>query len=511
MASKLTAAKTTQPLLPAKVCLISAYDSSGHAGHSCDLRTVQDLGSLGLGVISALTAQNSQRVLDINATTPQNLALQCQALQEDISLDAIKIGMLANTEQLTVLIKFLNSYDGPVIADPVFGSSSGTAFANDNFILQYRALFPFLTLLTPNRLEAEQLLQCKINSPADIENAARQLRALGVKAVLIKGGHCDWDSQYVQDYFDDGERAFWLQHSRQSTSNSRGTGCTLSSAIATFMAQGKRLVDALVLAQAYVQQGLRTGFAIGACGGLLGNRGRPDALQDFPTLVLPEFSQSESPTVQNEKSFPPCESSLGLYSLVDSLEWLEQVLRAGVKTVQLRIKQANDTELDQVIAQAVSMATQRHARLFINDHWQLAIKHNAYGVHLGQEDLSATAIHSLRQAGLHLGISSHSEYEWLRAVAIQPSYIAMGAVFGTTTKTGVRAIGLDNLTHWVQVLKAHYPLVAIGGIDQNNLQQVLAAGVESCAVVGAITQAKHPHQVIAALQRFFPESDLLIY
>ncbi len=467
----------------AHVCLISAYDSSGHAGHSCDLRTVQDLGAHGLGVISALTAQNSRRVLDVTTTPPQSLAQQCEALEQDIHIDAIKIGMLAGIEQLAVLGEFLARQQCPVIADPVFGSSSGTRFADDEFIAGYRALLPHITLLTPNLPEAEQLLQRHLNSAPEVEAAAAELRQLGARAVLLKGGHSDWSGDEVADYFDDGERRVWLRHQRQQTSCSRGTGCMLSSAIATLCAQGKALPDALVLAEAYVQQGLRTGFAIGECGGLLGNCGHPTQLCDFPHLHLPESSA-------RRRAFPDCgDEPLGLYPLVDSVEWLQRVLEAGVSTVQLRIKHASEVELEQAIAAAIELAQRFGARLFINDHWQLAIRLGAYGVHLGQEDLSTEALDALAADGLRLGISSHSEFEWLRALALNPSYLALGAVFGTTSKSGVKAIGLENLHRWMAIIDSKLPVVAIGGINQSNIGEVLSAGVSGCAVVGAISDS----------------------
>ncbi|MYM61777.1 thiamine phosphate synthase [Pseudomaricurvus sp. HS19] len=479
------------------VCLISAYDSSGHAGHSCDLRTVQDLGAHGLGVISALTAQNSQRVLDITTTPPQSLAQQCEALEQDIQIDAIKIGMLAGIEQLAVLQDFLARQQCPVIADPVFGSSSGTRFADADFIARYLELLPHITLLTPNLPEAEQLLQRPLRSAPEVEAAAAELRQLGAGAVLIKGGHSDWGGDEVADYFDDGERRIWLTHQRQQTLYSRGTGCMLSSAIAALCAGGKALPDALVLAEAYVQQGLRTGFAIGECGGLLGNCGHPTRLSDFPSLHLPE-------TADSRPAFPGCgDEPLGLYPLVDSVEWLQRVLDAGVSTVQLRMKHATETELEQAVTAAVKLSQSYGARLFINDHWQLAIRSGAYGVHLGQEDLSTEALDALANAGLRLGISSHSEFEWLRALALKPSYLALGAVFGTTSKSGVKAIGLENLHRWMAIIDSKLPVVAIGGINQSNIGEVLSAGVSGCAVVGAISGPGPCITGLQALQKSF--------
>ena len=175
--------------------------------------------------------------------------------------------------------------------------------------------------------------------------------------------------------------------------------------------------------------------------------------------------------------------------MVDSISWLERLLKLGVKTIQLRIKDTAAEQLEKLIEKAAQLGSLYKARLFINDYWQLAIKYQCYGVHLGQEDLDTTDLSAIAAAGLRLGISTHSEYEWLRAIAIKPSYIAMGTVYPTQTKPAI-LIGLINLQRWCKTLAEHYPLVAIGGIKLNNIEPVLATGVGSIAVVTAITTAE---------------------
>ncbi|WP_208094759.1 thiamine phosphate synthase [Cronobacter sakazakii] len=187
--------------------------------------------------------------------------------------------------------------------------------------------------------------------------------------------------------------------------------------------------------------------------------------------------------------FAPVPHRLGLYPVVDSVEWVTRLLDAGVRTVQLRIKDKTDAEVETDIAAAIALGQRYHARLFINDYWRLAIKHQAYGVHLGQEDLQTADLDAIRNAGLRLGVSTHDDMEIDVALAVRPSYIALGHVFPTQTKQMPSAPqGLAQLAAHVKRL-GDYPTVAIGGISLERAPAVLETGVGSIAVVSAITQA----------------------
>ncbi|EMH4164772.1 thiamine phosphate synthase [Pluralibacter gergoviae] len=190
-----------------------------------------------------------------------------------------------------------------------------------------------------------------------------------------------------------------------------------------------------------------------------------------------------------QPDFPPVPRRLGLYPVVDSVEWIERLLDAGVRTLQLRIKDRRDDEVEGDIVRAIRLGEQHRARLFINDYWRLAIKHRAWGVHLGQEDLETTDLVAIRKAGLRLGVSTHDDMEIDVALAAKPSYIALGHVFPTRTKQMPSAPqGLKQLAAHVARL-GDYPTVAIGGISIARAPDVLATGVGSIAVVSAITQA----------------------
>lgn len=193
--------------------------------------------------------------------------------------------------------------------------------------------------------------------------------------------------------------------------------------------------------------------------------------------------------------FAPTEKKLGLYPVVDSIEWIERLLKTGVTTLQLRIKDKQPEDVEQEIIAAIKLGRDYHARLFINDYWQLAIKHHAYGVHLGQEDLDIADLDAIKQAGLCLGISTHNELELERAKLLRPSYIALGHIFPTTTKDmPSQPQGIEALRQQVKQTP-DYPTVAIGGISLERVPDVVATGVGSVALVSAITKAADWQQV----------------
>lgn len=188
---------------------------------------------------------------------------------------------------------------------------------------------------------------------------------------------------------------------------------------------------------------------------------------------------------------------MGLYPVVDSFKWLSLLLPLGIKCIQLRIKDKAGEELAREIEESILLAREYQVKLFINDYWQLAIKFGAYGVHLGQEDLDTADVQAIHAAGLRLGISTHCYSEVVRAHFYRPSYIACGPIFSTTSKSmSFAPQGLSALSHWRKILS--YPLVAIGGINHENINAVLDTNVNGIALISAITKAENP--VIATKQ-----------
>ncbi|KJA12481.1 thiamine-phosphate diphosphorylase [Acidovorax temperans] len=241
--------------------------------------------------------------------------------------------------------------------------------------------------------------------------------------------------------------------------------------------------DAECLARAWLAQSTRTGQFDAALW--------PSDPRDFGLQTTPRAS-----------AFVTCPQALGLYAVLPDANWVGRMARAGVPTVQLRYKSEDAVAIAQEVRKAVAAVAGTPALLFINDHWREAIAAGAYGVHLGQEDLDALTheeLQTLRCSGLRLGVSTHGYAEMVRADAVGPSYIAMGAVFPTTLKKMATAPqGLGRLAAYAKLMKS-YPQVAIGGIGQDQFAEVLATGVGSIAVVRALVNADQPEEAAASL------------
>ncbi|MDE2277656.1 MAG: thiamine phosphate synthase, partial [Burkholderiales bacterium] len=227
-----------------------------------------------------------------------------------------------------------------------------------------------------------------------------------------------------------------------------GADPVLQAALRAAHALGFVAADALCVARAWVRQTRRTGAFDAAAW--------PCEPVDFGLGPWPR-----------DGAFAPCPQALGLYAVLPDAAWVGRMARAGVPTLQLRFKSDDARAVQAQVRAAVAAVQGTGARLVVNDHWRAAIDAGAWGVHLGQEDLDrvgAAALPALRAAGLRLGLSTHGYAEMLRAEALGPSYIALGAVFPTTLKAmPTPPQGLGRLAVYARLLR-HRPLVAIGGI-----------------------------------------------
>jgi thiamine-phosphate pyrophosphorylase len=202
----------------------------------------------------------------------------------------------------------------------------------------------------------------------------------------------------------------------------------------------------------------------------------------------------------NPKAFPECPKYLGLYAVMPDADWVKSMVDAEVPTVQLRLKSDDKKLIREQIKKSVEAVKGSKTLLFINDFWQEAIEAGAYGVHLGQEDIEAADLDVIRNEGLRLGLSTHGYAEMVYADRFCPSYIAMGAVFPTNLKKMPTAPqGLGRLYQYTKLMN-HYPLVAIGGIDEGSIHAVAQSGVGSVAVVRAINGASDPKAAVKHLQ-----------
>jgi hydroxymethylpyrimidine kinase / phosphomethylpyrimidine kinase / thiamine-phosphate diphosphorylase len=221
----------------------------------------------------------------------------------------------------------------------------------------------------------------------------------------------------------------------------------------------------------------------------------PEEQRDLPYL-------SPQPLLHPPKPFKQC--ALGLYPVVESSSWVLQLVQQGVTCIQLRMKDVPKQRMHDEIKRSVAITKKFGARLFLNDYWELAIHFGVDGVHLGQEDLEEADIDRIYDAGLYLGLSTHCYYEVARAHAINPSYIACGPIYPTTSKDmAFSAQGREQLQRWRRTL--NYPLVAIGGITLERLPEVLNTGVDGVALISTITKAADPLGVTQSLLKQIEE------
>jgi hydroxymethylpyrimidine kinase / phosphomethylpyrimidine kinase / thiamine-phosphate diphosphorylase len=556
---------------PRIIWTIAGSDSGGGAGIQADLATAHDLGCHCATVITTVTAQNSVCVNLVESVSAAMLLAQLNSLARDLPPAAIKIGLLASQQQLNVVANWLKRFTQghrslgqvAVILDPVMVASSGDSLnlntelhsVTDTAVsatspsgLDFSPFKGLVTLITPNQQELQHLVSEHdiqgisgktpnnlaapfADSQASFIARARTLAKKLNCHVLAKGGDGKhWQGNVATDCYvchqvegaslHHDNTTYLLTSNRVDTGNNHGTGCTLSAAIASFMAQDFVLHDAIVLAKAYVTKGLIKSYQLGAGPGSLARTGWPDDLALFPQIapMADENNQDWGDDRANTSylhpyAFKPLDADLGIYPVVDSIRLLKVLLEAGCRTIQIRLKiesmkliddEQLEQHLEREIVDAITLGRTFNAQVFINDHWQLALKHQAFGVHLGQEDLFNVDLKAISTAGMALGLSSHSYFEILLAHQLKPSYIALGHIFSTPTKTmASKPQGLVKLKHFARLLNGHYPTVAIGGIDMQRLLEIKNTGVGNVAVVRALTLASDPKASFKALTKIW--------
>ncbi|HEU0094732.1 MAG TPA: bifunctional hydroxymethylpyrimidine kinase/phosphomethylpyrimidine kinase [Vicinamibacteria bacterium] len=244
------------------VLTVAGSDSGGGAGIQADLLTFAAHGVHGTSAITAVTAQNSVAVLDWVALDPRMVVAQMEAVASDMPVAAAKTGMLATAAIVSAVAAAIERLRLPlVVVDPVMVAKSGDRLLDRDAETAYRErLLPLATVVTPNLPEAESLLGRPVRTLAEMREAARALRAMGPRAVVVKGGHLEGDAV---DVFWDGERMEDLSAPRIATKNTHGTGCTYSAAIAARLALGDPLLDAVRGAKAYLTEAIRRSYSVG--------------------------------------------------------------------------------------------------------------------------------------------------------------------------------------------------------------------------------------------------------
>ena len=249
------------------VVTIAGSDSGGGAGIQADLRAISANGGYGASVLTAVTAQSTAAVTMVEEMSPALIEAQCDAVFGDLPVDAVKTGMLASEAVVSTVAAALRRYAPPFyVMDPVMVSKSGYKLLEERAIGALRRdLFPLATVVTPNVHEAETMVGREVRTLQDAESAGRRLLEDGPQAVLIKGGHLLAERAtdiLVTDGGSEALRGEWIE-----TKNTHGTGCTYSAAIATQLARGRPLADAVRVAKEYVTEAIRSGISIGSGSG----------------------------------------------------------------------------------------------------------------------------------------------------------------------------------------------------------------------------------------------------
>lgn len=478
------------------ILVIGGLDPQGCAGIAVDIQTIQHHGAHAVPLVTCLTEQSSQGLSRLGALSPEQFMAQYRSCVADFELSAIKVGLIPNLAIAHCIETIIEQHTVPVVVDPVLAATSGGSHV-DADLIQFIAtrLVKKIQFLTPNLPELALLTDQHCDDDNFIEVASQTLIERGLTSCLVTGGHSN--NQWAADYFISETTPFYCYQQKQAQSV-RATGCCLASSLAAHLAFGQDPRDAVILAKAYVSRAIRTSQKIGPYA-VLSHSSDPVQLQDMPKLCY------QAKLIGHEIHFPPCAEKLGIYPVVDHVNWVDKLAKEGVQTLQLRLKEISEKERVSQIRDAIKIAnSEQNVALFINDYWQDAIDENAYGVHLGQEDLHDAKLESIAKAGLRLGVSTHSYWELARALAINPSYIALGPIFETTSKQmPFSPQGMERLALWVVMLEDHYPLVAIGGIDLERAKKLKSTGVGSIAMISVITKANDYQQVTQELLHYW--------
>ncbi|REG86838.1 bifunctional hydroxymethylpyrimidine kinase/phosphomethylpyrimidine kinase [Marinomonas pollencensis] len=257
LSDSISAYKANSPTTPI-VLTIAGSDSGGGAGIQADIKAISATGSFACSAITAITSQNTLGVTAIFPIPLDHVESQLDAVFSDIKVTAVKIGMLADTDIIQVVAKKLRQYQPKfIVLDPVMIATSGDLLLQESAINTLKStLFPLVDIITPNLPEAAALTGLPIpQSESDMLAMTSALRALGASSVLLKGGHLENQAESL-DLLISANTVIRLCAPRINTKNTHGTGCTLSSAIASYLAQGKSLEDAVSLAKNYISQAI---------------------------------------------------------------------------------------------------------------------------------------------------------------------------------------------------------------------------------------------------------------
>ncbi|HJE98383.1 MAG TPA: bifunctional hydroxymethylpyrimidine kinase/phosphomethylpyrimidine kinase [Ligilactobacillus acidipiscis] len=249
-----------------QVLTLAGTDSGGGAGIMADLKTMQSRHVFGMAVVVAVTAQNTLGVQNSLMIPQEMIDAQCSSVAADFDIKACKTGMLGDAQHVHYVAQNLQKYDfGPLVVDPVMVAKGGATLLEDEALQTVKdELLPLATIVTPNLVEAQRIVGHEINDRAEVRAAAKDIQRLGVKNVIIKGGHMQSDTQEASDYFLFADQTdLWLSAPRINTDRTHGTGDTLSACLAAELAKGVDIKQAVRTAKVYVQAAIENTIQVG--------------------------------------------------------------------------------------------------------------------------------------------------------------------------------------------------------------------------------------------------------
>ena len=563
---------------------IAGSDPSGGAGLQADLKTFSALGVYGATAITAVTVQNTVGVKYVHALPPQVVYDQIVTVMEDIMPDAVKIGMVNDAETLDAIVRALTLHRPRfLVVDPVMVATSGCALMQaDALQVMEERLLPMADIVTPNLPEAWTLA----GTDRSVDEAAQAILRLGVKALLIKGGHAEGTTKtdYLYVSNDDGVKRTEFSSATVDTFNTHGTGCTLSSAIAAMLARGHGMEEAVRQAKMYLTEALKAGadVVVGhghgpVChffsqqvnkqtsrqGDLLSSRQADKQTSRQGDLHTSQqvnefFSQqvnkqtsrrgdllssrqankqtsrqgdlhtsqrvNESTSQQADKSnLLVCSSARPLSTKkestrplstkkVDSFAKLQFIthftdrysyldsammaLEGGCRWIQLRMKDADEAEIERTARQILPECRRQGAVFIIDDHVELVKRVGADGVHLGKNDMPVDEARRILGDEFIIGGTANTFEDIQRLAAQGADYIGCGPFRFTTTKKNLAPmLGIEGYENIVSLMKTHginLPIVAIGGITYDDIPRIMSTGVTGIAISGSVLRADNP-------------------
>jgi hydroxymethylpyrimidine kinase/phosphomethylpyrimidine kinase/thiamine-phosphate diphosphorylase len=457
------------------VLTVAGSDSSGGAGIQADLKAIA---AYGASVVTAITAQNTRGVRAAEPVSADLVRAQLDAVFDDLDVRAVKTGMLATTELVTTVAESLGARrPQAIVCDPVMVAKSGDALLRPDAVEAVRRrLLPLASLLTPNTLEAQVLTGLPVRTLVEAAEAGRALLALGPKAVLVKGGHLE--GPRAVDVLVTAEGIRFFEAERLDARHTHGTGCTYAAAIATHLAWGLGLEEAVARAKRFLTEAIRHGLAVGK------GIGPTDPFWDRPR---PALAGNARPGRLHVLTHPG--DGLARVAAEEGAE-IVQVRDKGVRTTAQRVALVRD---------AIAVARPLGARVIVNDRVDVAVEAGADGVHLGRQDTAPEVARRLLGEDALIGGTANSLEEALAWVGRPVDYLGVGPVFGTRTKENpAPPLGLPALAAIVRAVDI--PVIAIGNITAERVEDVLAAGALGVAVASAVASAADPRAAMRALR-----------